>query len=83
MDSLNVLTAVRIEQCVACPTLRHVGNLPGQVVCVIETRVKAHAEDRHGVSSVAGKLHAPVFIMGGYFCPASAGMSNTSTSRSP
>ena len=59
----DALRRVAVEQPVRGQALDHEGQLPGQVVRVVDARVgAAHAEDRHQVRGVAGEQHAAVAV---------------------
>ena len=62
VEGLHALGAVAVEQRLGT-ALHHGGQLPGQVVGVVQAGVQtAHAEDRHRMRGIAGKEHAAVAV---------------------
>ena len=60
---LQTFAAVAVEQRCFGTLLHHRGQLPGQVVGVVDARVQAaHAEDRQRMRRIAGEQHAVVAI---------------------
>ena len=61
----HALVRIAVQQRQRCLALHHGGQLPGQVLRVLEGRVgTAHPKNRQQVGGVTGKQHSPVAVMG-------------------